>query len=322
MAYLRQRLLHSIFLLLGVTVFSFALCEMAPGDYFDEMRMNPSVSRETVESIRQQYGVDQPLPVRFGRWVASALQGEFGYSLSYNSPIGPLVWARARNTLLLTTMATLLAWAIAVPLAVWTAHRRGKWEDRACAAGTSALLCVPDILVALGLMLLAVQTGWFPAGGMVSVGFDDLSFVGKAKDLAWHLVLPVSALVLGILPALVRHSRAAVGEAMQAPFVDAARAHGIRPMRLMFRHVLPAAANPLITLFGLTVGNLLGASLLIEVVMGWPGLGPLLLEAILARDLLVVIGVTVFSTFFLVAGNLLTDSLLFAADPRIRAEAR
>ena len=322
MAYLRQRLLHSIFLLLGVTVFSFALCEMAPGDYFDEMRMNPSVSRETVESIRQQYGVDQPLPVRFGRWVASALQGEFGYSLSYNSPIGPLVWARARNTLLLTTMATLLAWAIAVPLAVWTAHRRGKWEDRACAAGTSALLCVPDILVALGLMLLAVQTGWFPAGGMVSVGFDDLSFVGKAKDLAWHLVLPVSALVLGILPALVRHSRAAVGEAMQAPFVVAARAHGIRPMRLMFRHVLPAAANPLITLFGLTVGNLLGASLLIEVVMGWPGLGPLLLEAILARDLLVVIGVTVFSTFFLVAGNLLTDSLLFAADPRIRAEAR
>lgn len=322
MAYLRRRLLHSIFLVLGVSVLSFVLCELAPGDFFDEMRLNPSVSRETVDGMRAQYGVDQPLPVRYARWLGSALRGEFGFSLAYNAPIGPLVWERAKNTLLLTVTATALAWLIAVPLAVWTAHRRGKWDDRVCAAGTSALLCVPDLLLALGLMYLAVQTGWFPTGGMMSVGFADLSLIGKIRDLAWHFVLPVTALVLGILPALVRHSRAAVGEAMQSPSILAARAHGIAPVRLLFRYALPAAANPLITLAGLTIGNLLGASLLIEVVMSWPGLGPLLLEAILARDLLVVIGITVFSTMLLAIGNLLTDYLLYAADPRIRVEAR
>ncbi|MGH9815602.1 MAG: ABC transporter permease [Candidatus Acidiferrales bacterium] len=322
MAYLRRRLLHSIFLVLGVSVLAFVLCEMAPGDFFDEMRLNPSVSRETVDGMRAQYGVDQPLAVRYGRWLGSALRGEFGFSLAYNAPIGPLVWERAKNTLLLTVTATALGWLIAVPLAVWTAHRRGKWDDRVCAAGTSALLCVPDLLLALGLMYLAVQTGWFPTGGMMSVGFGDLSLIGKIRDLAWHFVLPVTALVLGILPALVRHSRAAVGEAMQSPAIAAARAHGIAPVRLLFRYALPAAANPLITLAGLTIGNLLGASLLIEVVMSWPGLGPLLLEAILARDLLVVIGITVFSTMLLAIGNLLTDYLLYAADPRIRVEAR
>lgn len=321
MSFLRRRLLHSAFLLVGVSLLSFLLCELAPGDFFDEMRLNPSVSRETVEGMRAQYGVDQPLPVRYARWVGSALRGEFGFSLAYNAPIGPLVWARAQNTLLLTVLVTLIAWLTAVPLALWTAHRARKWEDRVCTASTSALLCVPDLLLALGLMVLAAQTGWFPAGGMTSVGFEDLTLTGKIKDLMWHLFLPVTTLVLSILPTLVRHSRAAVGEVMRAPFMVMARAHGIPSWRLMLRHALPAAANPLITLLGLTIGNLLGASLLIEVIMSWPGLGPLLLEAILARDLLIVIAVTFFSTALLAVGSLATDLWLYAADPRIRGEA-
>lgn len=321
MAYFRRRLLHSVFLLLGVSVLSFVLCELAPGDFFDELRLNPNVSRETVEGLRAQYGMDQPLPARYIRWLGSAIRGELGLSLAYNAPVSALVWARAKNTLLLTVAATLVAWLVAMPLALWTAHRQNKWEDQLCATGTSALLCVPDLLLALALMYFGVQTGWFPAGGMVSVGFEEMTLAGRLADLAWHLCLPVTALALGILPTLVRHARAAAGEAMRAPFVTVARAHGIPEGRLMFRYVLPAAANPLITLLGLTIGNLLGASLLIEVVMSWPGLGPLLLEAILARDLLVVIGVTVFSTILLVFGNLLTDYLLYAADPRIRVEA-
>jgi peptide/nickel transport system permease protein len=141
-----------------------------------------------------------------------------------------------------------------------------------------------------------------------------------SKDLAAHLVLPVAVLVLGSLPILLRHTRAAVLEVLDSPYVRAARGHGISPWRILFRHALPAAINPLVSLFGFSLGSLLSASLLTEVVMSWPGLGPLLLEAVLARDIYVVIGAVVFSTVFLVFGTLLADFLLFAADPRIRTE--
>jgi peptide/nickel transport system permease protein len=137
---------------------------------------------------------------------------------------------------------------------------------------------------------------------------------------AVHLVLPVAVLVLGSLPILLRHTRAAVLEVLDSPYVRAARGHGISPWRILFRHALPAAINPLVSLFGFSLGSLLSASLLTEVVMSWPGLGPLLLEAVLARDIYVVIGAVVLSTIFLVFGTLLADFLLFAADPRIRTE--
>lgn len=319
--YFRRRLLHGAFLLWGVSVLSFALCALVPGDFFDEMRLNPSISRETVTALRAQYGLDQPVHIRYGRWVTSILKGEFGFSFAYNSAAGPLLWVRAKNTLLLTGLATLLAWLVAIPAGIWTAFRSRKWDDRICAAGVSVLLSVPHLLLALGLMFLAVQTRWFPVGGMVSVDFEDLSLAGRLKDVTWHLILPVTALVLAILPALVRHVRAAMVEILRTPFLKAVRAHGIPNSRLLFRHALPAASSPLISLFGLTIGNLLGASLLIEVVMSWPGLGPLLLEAILARDFYVVLGSVLFSTVMLIAGNLFADFLLYAADPRIRTES-
>jgi peptide/nickel transport system permease protein len=155
---------------------------------------------------------------------------------------------------------------------------------------------------------------------MVSVGFGGFSTAQRIRDLGLHLVLPVTVLVASALPVLLRHVRAAMAEALEAPFFRAATAHGISRRRLLYRFALPAAAHPLIALFGLSLGTLLSGSLLVEVVMGWPGLGPFLLEAILARDLYVVIGGVLLSTLFLVAGNLVADLLLYWADPRIRAE--
>jgi peptide/nickel transport system permease protein len=142
----------------------------------------------------------------------------------------------------------------------------------------------------------------------------------QLKSIGIHSIGPVLVLVLGSLPTLTRHIRAAMIEGLDSPCVRAVRAHGIRRWRIVLRHALPVAANPLISLFGLSLGSLLSASLLTEVVMSWPGLGPLLLEAILARDLYVVIGAVMFASLFLVGGMLLGDVLLFAADPRIRTE--
>src|SRR5467141_1083769 len=141
------------------------------------------------------------------------------------------------------------------------------------------------------------------------------------RDLGLHMILPVTALVLSALPLLLRHVRAAVADVLNAPFLLAAVGHGIPRRTLLYRYALPAAANPLISLFGFSIGALLSGSLLIEVVMSWPGLGPLLLESILSRDLYVVIGEVLLSTFFLVSGNFLADLLLYWADPRIRTES-
>ena len=320
MRYVFRRLIHTLFLLVGVSILSFLFARLAPGDYFEQMRLNPQLSQEAVASLRVKYGLNQPLPIRYIHWVRSVLRGEFGFSFAYNTPVGPLIRARAGNTLLLTGTATLLAWLLAIPLGIWAAARKGRWPDTVLGVGTTALLATPDLLLALLLLLLAVRTGWFPTGGMQVQNISQLNWWRKVEDFASHLFLPALCLVLGALPTLIRHVRAALIEVLDSPFIRAARGHGIPRWRLLTRHALPAAANPLISLFGFSVGTLLSGSLLIEVVMSWPGIGPMLLEAILARDLYLVIGAVMFSTFFLVGGNLLADLLLYVADPRIRAE--
>jgi peptide/nickel transport system permease protein len=318
MRYFLRRTLHAVFLLFGVSLLTFLFSAMTPGNYFDEMRLNPQISPETVAALRTQYQLDRPLPIRYAHWLNAALHGQLGFSFAYNSPVAPLLWARARNTLLLTVTATFLAWLLALPLGVWSAARFGFAPDRILSSATAALLVIPDLVLALGLLILAVRTGWFPTGGLVSVNFDELSALQKLRDLASHMLLPVLALVLGTLPMLVRHVRASVAEVLDAPFLRAALGHGIPHRKLLYNYALRAAANPLISLFGFSVGTLLSGSLLVEVVMSWPGLGPLLLESILARDLYVVIGGVLLSMIFLVGGNLFADVLLYYADPRIR----
>jgi peptide/nickel transport system permease protein len=318
--YIGRRLVHATLLLIAISFLSFALLAIAPGDYFDDLRMNPQISAETINGIRSEYGLDRPLAIRYEYWLVSVFQGQMGYSIAYNSPVAPLLWIRARNTLLLTGIATTLAWLWAIPLGVWSAKNRGSWGDRACGIATSTFLAIPDLLLFLCLLLLAVKTGWFPAGGMISPRDASLGFWSKAKDIALHLFLPGVGLALTLLPMLVRHVRSAMIDVLESPFIRAARGHGISSTRVLYGYALPVAANPLISLLGFSVGTMLSAAVLVEVILSWPGLGPLLVEAIFARDVYVVIGVVMFSSVFLVAGNLLADLLLFANDPRIRVE--
>src|SRR5260370_36062232 len=277
MRYFLHRLLQAAFLLIGASIITFLFSALAPGNYFDEMRLNPQISPETVAALRVQYQLDRPLPVRYVRWVNSLARGEMGYSFAYSSPVAAMLWVRARNTLLLTVVATLVAWALALPLGIWSATSLGHLPDRTLSGLTAALFVIPDLVLALGLLIFAVRSGWFPTGGMVSVGFENLSPLQKVCDLALHMELPVLALVLSALPILVRHVRSAVAEVLSAPFLRAAASHGIPRRTLLYRYALRAAANPLISLFVFSVGTLLSESLLVEVVMSWPGIGPLLL---------------------------------------------
>lgn len=319
MKYFAQRLLRTCLLLIGVSVLCFAFTELAPGNFFDEMRLNPQISPETISALRVRYGLDRPLAVRYLRWFGSVLHGDFGYSLAYNTPVAPLLWERAKNTLLLTSTAMILTWCIGLPLGIWTASFRARLFDRVTGTATSLLIALPEIVIAIVLLAFAVRSRMIPVGGMLSLDAEELSGGAKIRDLCLHMLLPVSILVLGSVAIIERHIRASVVEALETPCIHAARAHGIDTARLLFRHVLPLAANPAISLFGFSLAGLLGGSLLVEAITGWPGLGPLILDATLARDLDVVIGAAVVIALFTAAGNLVSDLLLPVFDPRISA---
>jgi peptide/nickel transport system permease protein len=312
MRYAARRLVHSVLLLVGVSILAFVISALAPGDFYTELQNDPRVSAETLAALRAQNGLDRPLPARYLLWLESVGRGEFGYSLAYHGPVGPLLAERIPGTLLLTATATLLGWILALPLGIWSAAKRGHWPDWSLKVIISVLLAIPELLLMIMLLAWAVYTGLLPAGGMHSPG------VTGTADLIRHLILPVTVLTLGLAPVLVHHVRTAIVEVMGSPFAMAARAHGIPSARILSRHVLPAALNPLISLFGFSLGTLLSASLLVEVISGWPGLGPLFLDAIFARDHALVLGVVLISTTFLIGGNLLADLLLYRVDPRIR----
>ena len=319
MKYIERRIVHGILLLIGVSILCFLFTDLAPGSYFDEMKLNPQISAETVAALKVQYGMDRPMPVRYALWLKSVFKGEWGYSMAYNTPVRGLLFARARNTLLLTATALVLSWIIAVPLGIWVASRSNRWIERIFMGGTSLLLAIPELVLGLVFLYFVVRTNLLPVGGMESLNSEQLNFWARAFDLLKHLAVPVGTLVLASLPILVRHVRASMKEVLASPFIHAARGHGVGNFRLLYHFALPAAMNPLISLFGFSLGGLLSASLLVETITGWPGLGPFLLEAAISRDMYVVVGVVMASTLFMVLGNFIADVMLMVVDPRIRA---
>lgn len=317
--FLARRLLHAALVLFGVSLLSFLLLRAAPGDYYASLRLNPDVSPATVAALQAAAGEGRSFPARYWHWLRRAARGDFGFSLAYGEPVGELIFRPAENTLLLSGAALALAWLLSLPLGIWMAERRGRWGDRAAGGGLSALLAIPDVLLALALLLLAFKTGWFPVAGMSTRGAAAWPWPARVADLVRHMALPTVALVAGLLPVLARHARAAMVEALDSPHLLAAAGLGVPRSRLLWRHALPAAANPLISLFGVSLGWVLGGSLIVEVILSWPGLGPLLLEAVLNRDANVVIAAVLLGAVFFLAGGLVADLWLYRLDPRTRA---
>ena len=317
MRVLLERAIRAAVLLFGVSLLSFLLLEAAPGDFFDELRLTRQISPATIAALRAEYGLDAPLTTRYGRWVAAALHGHFGYSLQYRVPVERLLWRRAANTLLLAGIALALAWLTALSVGIAAAATNRRWPDQVAGAVAAALLALPDVLITIVLLSIAAHSGWLPAGGMSSV--DPASGLrGAAADLARHMAVPVAILVISIAPALLQHVRHALAEAVPFPLAVALTARGLPRRRVVVRHALRLAAAPLAALGGLSLGTLLSASLLVEALVGWPGLGALLLEAVTSRDEYVIVGATIVSTLFLVCGNAIGDAVLYLTDPRAR----
>lgn len=317
--YLLRRIFTLIPLLLGVTLLAFLLIYLAPGDFLSQMAENPMISAETIEAMRVKFGLDKPWYVQYGLWLKNVfLHLDFGESFAFRQPVFEVIAPRLGNTLILALAAAVVAWGLAIPLGILSAVKQYSWRDKAASFAAFLGLSIPEIFFALLMMYMAAKTGWFPVGGMRSLDHDQLQWGAQIGDILHHLVLP--AVVLGTVPMAgrMRQMRANLLDVLRLDYVTTARAKGLDENVVVWKHAVRNAINPLITLFGFTLASLLSGSFIVEIVMNWPGLGSLTLEALLKQDLYLVMGSVVIAATMLVLGNLIADVLLALADPRIK----
>jgi peptide/nickel transport system permease protein len=303
---------------LGLLSFcSFALFEWIPGDFLTETAASPAVSPETLAGLRDRYGLDTPLGIRYASWLEGLTRGQLGPSLSYQRDAMGLLLPRLGATVLLNLTALLVALVVALPLAIFAAQnpesRFAGWVGR----GMQASLALPELVLVLALFAVAQAYG-VPMPGGAAASADE-SWLGGLYSLLTGLAPPAIALAAGTAPSYFGHMRAAWSEALAESYVIAARQAGLPPKVVRWRYLFPAAANPMVSLLGGSLGGILSASLLVETVTGWPGLGPLLLEAVFSRDVYVVVGAVMFAASAQMAGNLAADLVILRMDPRIRS---
>jgi peptide/nickel transport system permease protein len=317
-SFILKRLLHMIPLLLGVSLLTFLLMAMAPGDYFTALSQNPQISPETIARLKAQFHLDQPWYVQYFYWLISVLHGDFGYSMAYKIPATSLIVERLWNTFLLAFFALIIAWGIAIPLGIWAAVKKGSWVDHACSFIAFVGLSIPDVLLSLLALWFAASTGWFPVGGAQSALHDLMTPMQQFGDYAHHLILPAIVLAAADLAGIMRQMRSNLLDTLRAEYVTAARARGLGEGWVIYKHALRNAINPLLTIFGYSLAALLSGAFIVENIMAWPGLGRLTVEAFFAKDSYLVVDGVVMATALLVIGNFIADLLLAWSDPRIR----
>lgn len=315
-----RRLLVTLPLVLGVATLVFVLMETTPGDAADLILGDRPVPPEVRERIERAYGLDRPPLERYTRWLGSvALRGELGWSTSRSRPVATLLWDHLPPTILLAGTALVLHLIAGIALGIASALRRGGWTDRLLTLGGLTLYAMPTFWLGLmAILALSYLVPLFPASSMSSVGAEAWSWPRRTLDVAWHLVLPAAVLGLASAAAMTRFVRAGLLESLGEEFVRAARARGVGGRRVVLVHALRNSLGPVVTLVGLSLPVLVSGSLVVEVVFAWPGMGRLTYDAILAKDLPVVMATTTIAALWVILGNLAADVALAALDPRVR----
>ena len=316
--YILRRLLLAVPTLFGIIVIVFLLVHLAPGSPVSGG--GESLRRPTgraAEELRRLYGLDRPIPERFGAWIGRAVRFDLGESFVDRRPVGERIREALPDTLLLNGLALFLALSIAIPLGVVAGGRPEGALDRLSGAALFALYSTPTFWAALLLQsLFAVQLRWLPLYGVASDPAPG-GLAGIADRLA-HVALPATCLAYGTLAFVARLVRSGVAETREADYVLAARARGASRRRALWTHAFPNAILPLLTLFGLLLPALLSGSVIVEKIFAWPGLGRLYFDSILARDYPVILGLSLLSAVATLLATLASDIAVAAADPRVR----
>jgi peptide/nickel transport system permease protein len=303
-----SRSLQGVFVLLVVSMLTFALLAAAGGDALTTLRNDPLVTERTLSEQRHVYGLDQPLAVRYARWLAGLARGQMGESFSFRAPVWAILRPRLLNTLSLAATALLIAWIIALTLGSMAARRPRSWIDKLCSVVILLASSTPRIVLALAALAFAASTSLF------SIGAGATSATGSLLNI----LLPALVLSVPLIAIFLAQVRDGLSAALHEEFVQVARAKGLSERVVTLRHALRSALNPIITIFGYSLGNVVGGSVIVETVLGWPGLGQLSVMAVRSRDVPLLMGVVLVTATAVLVGNLIADILLRFNDPRLR----
>lgn len=320
-SYLIKRILMLIPLMLGITLITFTVIHLAPGEPVEmQTAMNPKVGKDARERLRKFYGLDRPLHEQYLTWVGKLARLDLGNSFSPDSrPVVDKIKERLPVTLSLNIIALLLEFGLAIPIGILAATHRDTWLDKGITVFVFVGFAVPTFWFALLLMyFFGVKLNWLPISGLHSLGSDGFGTLHYLWDLAKHLLMPVMVASFGSLAGLSRYMRSTMLNVIGQDYITTARAKGLSERTVIYKHALRNALLPLITLLGFSIPGLIGGSVIFETIFAIPGMGQLFYQGAMSRDYPVVMGILVIGAFLTLIGNLVADISYALADPRIR----
>ena len=317
-----RRILGMIPTLLVISAICFAVIQLQPGSYLDQYLDDPRVTQETVQSITRQLGLDQPAWAQYLKWVQGIVtRFDFGFSFANSRPVTSMIWDSLGWTVFLALVTMLVTWLVAVPLGVYTAlNRYGKAATTMNLFGYVSL-ATPDYLVAMLLSALVLSMGGQNVNGLFSPEYIDAPWSwARVVDLLGHLLIPIIVLGLEGVASIMRQMRASMLDVVNQDYVRTARSKGLTGRVVLWRHIFRNAVNPLVSIAGMSLPNLINASIIGSVVLNLPTIGPLLYDSLINKDQYLAMTMLLLSAFLLLIGNLLADLALAWVDPRVRFE--
>lgn len=316
--YIIRRLLSALLLLFGVATLIFVILRALPGDP-TTVFLSPRVSPQTIERLKSEFGLDQPLIVQYWNWLTGLLHGRLGFSFTHQKDVGEIVLEAFANTASLAVVALLIEVALGILAGLIAARYENSWIDKAVSYTALSFYTIPVFWIAtLLLLLFSYITGLLPSSHMHSVGAEQLSPFEYAWDFLKHILLPALTLGIGGAAGLSRFVRSQLSSVLREQYITVARSYGLSESKILMHYALPNALLPVITLIGLELGGLMSGVLITETMFAWPGLGRITVSAIFARDYPLVIGCTLMAGGVVIVGNLLADVFYSLADPRVR----
>lgn len=317
---LKRTVIHAIPTMIGIVVLNFFLLQLVPGDAADVIAYESgSATEESMAAIRARFGLDQPVIQQLMTFLGNLAQGNLGYSPRYNMSVFDMIMTRLPGTLILMLSALALALVAGVIVGCVQAAYAGRWPDRVLAVLVLIFYSTPGFWIGLmAIVLFSVTLGWLPSNGNMTIGAD-LDGLAYLWDRIKYMILPALALASFFIAVYARLTRAAMLEVQRQDFMRTAAAKGLHPMVIQLRHALRNALIPVTTVAGIHLGNLLGGAVVVETVYGWPGMGRLALEAVLARDYSILLGVLLLSSMLVIIANMAVDLLHAWLDPRIES---
>ena len=323
-SFILRRLLGAIPLLLGIATLVFFVLALAPGDP-TAAYLNPNIPAEVVEQLRRNFGLDQPIYIRYLKWMAQFFTGNFGYSFAQSRPVIDILKEALPNTLVLAGVTLVLVFALGILIGVIQAVRQYSFTDGILSVVSLFFYSMPSFWLALMLMLVfALKVrDWglpiaLPATGVTSVDYDFMTMGQQIRDRLAHLVLPVTTLTLALAAGIARYTRGQMLEVIRQDFVRTARAKGLPERTVIVKHALRNSLIPVVTLLGLYLPFLFSGAVFVEHIFAWPGMGRVIVDAIFQRDYPLVMATSFIFAVMVVLGNLIADVLYAVVDPRIR----